>query len=98
LISPIEITTASQLDMKSYSITQMAGMLPNDAEFRAFVSTFVTDTTVTVDVAAQFIRVVCGIKSRKDLATNRVAQQRFQRLLMRPFNDARNASRSRALQ
>jgi hypothetical protein len=84
--------------MKSFSITQMAGMLPNDAEFRAFVGTFVRDTTITAEVAAQFIRVVCRIESRKELATNRVAQQRFQRLLMRPFNDALNTSRSHKLQ
>ena len=85
--------TGLQPDMKSFSITQMAGMLPHDAEFRAFVGTFVTGVTVTVEIAAQFIREVCQIKSRKELATNRVAQQRFHQFLMRPFNAARNASR-----
>lgn len=88
-ISRTATMTASRPDMKTLSITQMAGMLPTDPKFREWVGTFVDGASVTADFAVAFIREVCQISSRKELATNRVAQRRFHHLLARPFNEWR---------
>jgi len=68
------------------NILQLAGMLPRDPEFRAFVSQYtVPPSDVTVDEAAEFIRTVCEVESRRELATDSEAQQRFHRFLRKPF-------------
>jgi hypothetical protein len=76
--------------MNTISITQMAGMLPRDPKFREWLGTFVDGAPVTTDFAADFIREVCRIESRRELATSRQAQQRFHRFLMHPFIEWRN--------
>ncbi|CAB3644159.1 hypothetical protein [Trinickia soli] len=40
---------------------------------------------VDIDTAAAFIRTVCEIESRRELATDIEAQQRFHKFLRRPF-------------
>ncbi|TAM07237.1 MAG: hypothetical protein EPN70_03435 [Paraburkholderia sp.] len=68
------------------SVLQLAGMLPRDPAFRAWVSQWmVPPREVDVDTAAAFIRTVCEIDSRKQLATDRAAEQRFHQFLRRPF-------------
>ncbi|MEM5294225.1 hypothetical protein VSR82_07765 [Burkholderia sp. JPY481] len=68
------------------NILQLAGMLPRDPQFRAFVSQYmVPPREPTVDEAAAFIRVACEIESRRELATNPAAVERLHRFIRRPF-------------
>jgi hypothetical protein len=68
------------------NILQLAGMLPRDPQFRAFVSQYmVPPREPTVDEAAAFIRTACEIESRRQLAEDRAAEQRFHRFIRRPF-------------
>jgi hypothetical protein len=65
---------------------QLAAMLPRNVVFREWVTTFTTDAeTVTEDQAVRFVRIVCDIESRRELATNQEAERRFHALLRRPF-------------
>ncbi|HIH2621677.1 TPA: hypothetical protein ACYLIB_005631 [Burkholderia cenocepacia] len=72
------------------SILQLAGMLPRDPQFREWVGGFVNGDPVTVDQAAQFIRIVCKIESRRELATDQRAIDRFHHFLRLPFIDWRD--------
>ncbi|BCB23179.1 hypothetical protein KNT66_gp07 [Burkholderia phage FLC5] len=76
---------------------QLAGMLPHNRAFREWVTTWLTTPELaTVDEAAQFIRYVCEVESRAELATNKEAAQRFHTILRRTFiawRDARHRSR-----
>ncbi|HDR9497608.1 TPA: hypothetical protein QDC06_000810 [Burkholderia cepacia] len=73
------------------SVLQLAGMLPRDPQFRAWVAQWmVPPRDVDVDTAAEFIRTVCEIDSRRELATDAQAQQRFHQFLRRPFLDWRD--------
>jgi hypothetical protein len=67
------------------NLVQLAGMLPRDAQFRTWVGGFVNGDPVSVDEAAQFIRAVCKIESRRELATDMHAADRFNHFLRRPF-------------
>jgi hypothetical protein len=68
------------------SILQLAGMLPRDPQFREFVRQYmVPPREPTVDEAAQFIRAACDITSRRQLAEDRAAEQRFHQFWRRPF-------------
>ncbi|CFL83524.1 hypothetical protein [Burkholderia pseudomallei] len=71
------------------TIVQLAGILPRDPQFREWVGGFVSGDPVTVDEAARFIRTVCKIESRRELATNQHAIDRFHHFLRRPFIDWR---------
>lgn len=71
------------------TIVQLAGMLPRDPQFRAWASSFISGH-VTVDDAAAFIRVVCQVDSRRQLAEDRDVEQRFHQLLRKPFLDWRD--------
>ncbi|SAK53409.1 hypothetical protein AWB78_01323 [Caballeronia calidae] len=60
--------------------------LPREQEFRRFVADYVVPSRdVSVDEAAQFIKLCVGIDSRNALKTDRGAQQRFHEFLMKPF-------------
>jgi hypothetical protein len=68
------------------NILQLAGSLPRDPQFREFVSQYmVPPREPTVDEAAEFIRVACQVESRRQLADDRAAEQRFHQFLRRPF-------------
>jgi len=69
------------------TVLQLSGMLPRDPEFRAFVGYFMVPARndVTVDEAATFIRDACQVESRRDLATDREAQQRFHNHIRKTF-------------
>jgi len=68
------------------NVLQLAGMLPRDPQFRAWVAQWmVPPREVDVGTAADFIRTVCEITSRRELATDAQAQQRFHQFLRRPF-------------
>ena len=69
------------------NLVQLAGSLPRDPQFRAWVSQYtVPPQSVSVDQAAEFIRVVCQIDSRRALATDKDAEQRFHQYLRKPFS------------
>jgi hypothetical protein len=67
------------------SILQLAGMLPRDPQFREWAASHAEVEPLTVDEAAEFIRVVCQITSRRALATDKDAEARFHQFLRRPF-------------
>ncbi|SDE41015.1 hypothetical protein [Paraburkholderia lycopersici] len=68
------------------SLTQLAGTLPRDHTFREFVSTFTPHIDfVTEEQAAEFIRLVCEVDSRSELATNQEAAWRFHEYLRKPY-------------
>lgn len=69
------------------TVLQLAGMLPRDPEFRAFVGYFMVPVRVdvTVDEAATFIRDACQIESRRELTTNAEAQKRFHNHIRKTF-------------
>lgn len=68
------------------SILQLAGMLPRDPQFRQFVSQYtVPPSDVTVDEAAEFIRIACGIDSRRRLAENAGAAEAFHNFIRKPY-------------
>ncbi|MEX3628106.1 MAG: hypothetical protein VB138_00210 [Burkholderia sp.] len=67
------------------NLVQLAGMLPRDPQFREWVGTYVNSDPVTIDEAATFIRTVCKVESRRELATNQHAADRFNHFLRRPF-------------
>ncbi|MEX5565228.1 hypothetical protein SM764_17545 [Pseudophaeobacter sp. 1A16562] len=58
---------------------QQAGILCNDPQFRRFtaVRSGFPDTEFTTAAAAEFLRQCCQIDSRRDLATNPIARDRF---------------------
>ena len=65
---------------------ELAVMLPRNPVFREWVTTFTDDTeTVSEDQAVRFVRIVCEIESRAELATNPEAARRFHELLRRNF-------------
>jgi hypothetical protein len=65
---------------------QLAGIFCNDEIFRIWVTTFTTlSATVTKEQAAQFIREVCQVESRAELATNKEAAQRFDKIIRKLF-------------
>ncbi|WP_227242428.1 hypothetical protein [Paraburkholderia caribensis] len=65
---------------------QLAGALPRDPEFRAFVSQYmVPPREATAHDAAAFIRAACEIQSRRELETNPAAVDRLNRFIRRPF-------------
>jgi hypothetical protein len=68
------------------SVIQLAGMLPRDPEFREFVAQYmVPPHEPTIDEAAAFIRAACQVESRRQLAEDREAEQRFHQFIRRQF-------------
>jgi hypothetical protein len=68
------------------SVIQLAGMLPRDPQFRAFVSQYmVPPREPTVDEAAAFIRAACGIESRRELQRDPGAEILFHRFIRKPY-------------
>jgi hypothetical protein len=68
------------------SILQLAGMLPRDPQFREFVGQYlVPPREPSIDEAAAFIREACEVESRRQLAQDAAAEQRFHRFIRQPF-------------
>jgi hypothetical protein len=75
---------------------QLAGSLPRDPQFRAWVSQYtVPPIAVIADEAAEFIRVVCGVDSRRKLAEDAGAAESFHRFIRRPYLDWRQQQTTR---
>ncbi|SMG01058.1 hypothetical protein [Burkholderia singularis] len=73
------------------NLVQLAGALPRDPLFREWVGGFINVDPVTVEQAAQFIRAVCKVESRRELATDQHAIDRFHHFLRRPFCEWRGS-------
>lgn len=68
------------------NVVQLAGMLARDPDFREYIRQHsVPPRIVNVDEAAHYIRTVCGIESRRELADDDAAVQRFHSLIRKPF-------------
>lgn len=68
------------------NILQLAGSLPRDPQFRAFVGYFMVPVReVSVDEAAEFIRICCGVDSRRELAQHAGAAERFHNIIRKPY-------------
>lgn len=68
------------------TIVQMAGMLARDPSFIEWVGQWtVPPRAVSADEAAQFIRHVCKVESRRELLTDREAEARFHNFIRKPF-------------
>jgi hypothetical protein len=68
------------------NILALAGSLPRDPQFREWVSQYtVPPSNVTTDEAASFIRVVCGIDSRRQLNMDAGAADRFHNFIRKPY-------------
>ncbi|WP_244110758.1 hypothetical protein [Burkholderia gladioli] len=67
------------------NLVQLAGMLPRDATFRAYLCDLASVEDVTPDNAAEYVRTICEVESRRELATDPEAAQRFETLVRRPF-------------
>lgn len=71
------------------TLVQLAGALPRNPRFREWATTqdgpWFDGPEMSDDSAARFIRVVCCVTSRRDLATNPEAAQRFENLIRKPF-------------
>ncbi|WP_417257381.1 hypothetical protein [Celeribacter sp.] len=61
-------------------VPQQAGIICNDPRFQRFaaIRSGLPDQSLTTSAAAEYLRTVCQIKSRRELATDAVAQTRFQ--------------------
>jgi hypothetical protein len=69
---------------------QLAGSLPRDPQFREWVSQYtVPPIDVTADEAAEFIRVACGVDSRRQLAQDAGAEKAFHDFIRKPYLDWR---------
>ncbi|SAL59532.1 hypothetical protein AWB71_03294 [Caballeronia peredens] len=70
----------------AFGIVQVAGMLARDPQFIEWVGQWtVPPRAVSAEEAAQFIRMVCKVESRRELATDRDAEQRFHNFIRKPF-------------
>ncbi|WP_186087361.1 hypothetical protein [Burkholderia gladioli] len=67
------------------NVVQLAGMLPRDPLFRAWLCDIGSVDDVTAETAAEWIRVVCGVSSRRELATDPEAAYLFEIHVRRPF-------------
>lgn len=68
------------------TVVQMAGSLPRDPMFREWVQSQHFNTwRMTEHDLAWFIRLVCGVTSRRELATDTEAAQRFHDLIRKPY-------------
>lgn len=66
------------------NLVQLAGALPRDPQFREWIAMF-WRCEVSEEDAVGFIRDVCLVASRRDLATNAEAARRFHEHIRRPF-------------
>lgn len=67
------------------NLVQLAGALPRDPEFREWCGHVSGFDTFSEEHAAQFVRAMCGITSRRELATSEIAASMFHNLIRRPF-------------
>lgn len=68
------------------NLVQLSGMLARDPQFIEWVGQWtVPPRAVSADEAAQFIRMVCKVESRRELATSKEAADRFHNFIRKPY-------------
>lgn len=67
------------------NILQLAGSLPRDPQFREWIASLDGGEELDHEQCAEFIRLVCCVESRRELAANTEAQQRFHSFIRKPF-------------
>lgn len=72
------------------NLVQLSGVLPRNPEFREWLSA--SGAVYDETMAAEFIRIVCEIESRRELATDTAAQARFHQHVRLPFMAWRDKS------
>ncbi|WP_104655077.1 hypothetical protein [Ralstonia insidiosa] len=71
------------------SLTRLAGILPTQPKFRAWLEEL-AQQPITVDDAAEFIRLACQVDSRKQIDQDAHAAQLFHSIVRRPFIEWRD--------
>jgi len=79
---PVKVDTRKVRRFDELPTAQQAGMLSNDARFQRFAGlrTLKSDIQVSASAAAEFIRVQCGVTSRRHLNADQTAARKFQTL------------------
>jgi hypothetical protein len=72
--------TMSKRPFDTLPLPQQAGIICNDPRFQRFaaIRSGFLDDRLTTEGAAEYLRTVCKINSRRELATDKIAQIRFQ--------------------
>lgn len=76
---------------KPRKLSQIAGAMCNDPNFRAWAASKYGDEIPNADAAAEMVRAMCGIDSRRDLDTNDGAATVF-REIMADYDKAKGES------
>jgi hypothetical protein len=63
---------------------QLAGALPRDTRFRAYMAEMLGEP-VDEAQAAQLIRDICGVRSRRELSIDARAEEAFEMHVRRPY-------------
>ncbi|MBU9579597.1 hypothetical protein KTE26_14275 [Ralstonia mannitolilytica] len=71
------------------NLTRLAGILPTQPLFRAWLEDL-AHQPITVDDAAEFIRLACQVDSRKQIDGNPEAARLFHSIVRRPFIEWRD--------
>ncbi|VVE07215.1 hypothetical protein [Pandoraea terrigena] len=66
------------------SLTRLAGILPRQSEFRAWLAE-AAHQPISADDAAEFIRIACGVDSRRQIDQDAGAAERFHTIVRRPY-------------
>lgn len=67
------------------TIVQLSGMLARDAQFRTWIASLDGGEELDPEQCAEFIRLVCCVESRRELATSKEAAERFHNFIRKPF-------------
>lgn len=65
-------------------LTKLAGILPHQPEFRDWLAE-AAHQPITAEDAAEFIRIACGVDSRRQIDQDAGAAERFHTIVRRPF-------------
>ena len=73
--------TANPEDRKAYKMSQLAGMLCNQADFWHWITDVYGEPCADKDQAAAWLRSVCNVESRSLFDTDDVAGETFRKLM-----------------
>lgn len=68
-----------------HSLTRLSAILCRDPKFRQWLVHDTEHEAGDADEAAEVVRLVCGIDSRRELDTNPTAAERFHEHIRKPF-------------
>ena len=73
--------TANPEDRRPYKVSQLAGMMCADSQFRAFITATYGEVCHNKDQAAEWVRGACNVASRSLLDTDETAAETFRGIL-----------------